>query len=150
MKIKHTHLIVFSGLLWLVAGVSLLNLGLKLLTQAQGFSTFFTFFGAKEEGTTLIIATALLLGIVKGKFVLKKSAAQMLTRIYTLPNPVPLVQAYSRRYLVLLAFMMCLGALIKVLGIPNDVRGFIDIAIGAALIQGSTHYFRVLLTEKAI
>lgn len=149
MKIKHNILIFFSGLLWLTVGVSLLNLGLKLLTQAQDFSSFFAFFGAKEEGTTLIIASALLLGILKGKYVLKKSAVQMLTRIYSLPNPVPIMQSYSRKYLILIIGMMCLGIVIKYLGIPNDVRGFIDIAVGAALIQGSTHYFRVLLKRES-
>ncbi len=150
MKIRHNPLIIFSGMLWLLAGVSLLNLGLKLLTQSNDFSGFFSFFGAKEEGVTLLIATALLVGIVKGKYILKKSAVQMLTRIYSLPNPVPVAQAYSRKYLVLLAGMISLGMIIKYLAIPNDIRGFIDVAIGAALIQGSTHYFRAILMVKRI
>ena len=150
MNIKHTPLIIFSGLIWLLSGVSLLNLGLKLLTRQDGFSSFFNFFGGKEEGSTLLIATALLVGILKGKYVLKKSAVQVLTRIYSLPNPTPVAQAYSSKALILLAGMMSLGMGIKYLGIPNDIRGFIDVAVGAALIQGSTHYFKAILMEKRV
>lgn len=150
MKIKHTPLIIFSGLVWLVSGASLLNLGLKLLTNQHAFSSFFTFFGGKEEGSTLLIASALLVGILKGKYVLKKSAIQVLSRIYALPNPAPVAQAYSSKTLILLAGMVSLGMGIKYLGIPNDIRGFIDVAVGAALIQGSTHYFKAILTEKRV
>ena len=149
MKIKHSKLIVFSGMLWLVVGASLLNFGLKLLTHTHSFSSFFAFFGAKEEGTTLLIATAILVGILKGKYILKKSAARVLTRIYSLPNPLPITQAYSGPYLLLLACMMLLGMGIKYLQVPSDIRGFIDIAIGAALIQGSTHYFRVFIYDTS-
>lgn len=148
MKFKHNSLILFSGFLWLLIGVSLLNLGLKLLTQAHIYSSFFSFFGSKEEGATLLIASALLIGILKGKYVLKKSAMKLLTRIYALPNPASFAEAYSKSYLLLIAFMMSLGMLIKYFEVPNDIRGFIDVAVGAALIQGSTHYFRAILTKK--
>ena len=38
--------------------------------------------------------------------------------------------------------MVGLGALIKVLNLPLDVRGAIDIVIGSALINGAMIYFR--------
>lgn len=137
MKINHSPLILISGLIWLIAGISLLQLGLKLLVITPE--------GAYAEGVTLLIAVALLIGILKGKYVLKKSAMRIVDRILSLPNPVSIAKAYSKKYLLLLAVMVGLGMLVKHSGMREDIRGFIDVAIGAALIQGSTHYFRQLL-----
>ncbi len=38
--------------------------------------------------------------------------------------------------------MIGLGVMIKVLDVPTDLRGWIDTAIGAALINGAVIYFQ--------
>lgn len=126
MKCEQQKLIIFSGMIWLAAGIFLLNLGLNLLSTEP----------------LVLIPLALIVGIAKGRFVLKKSALRVVNRIRSLPNPAPITQAYSLAYILLIASMVGIGMLIKFFECPNDIRGFVDTAIGAALIQGSLHYFR--------
>jgi F0F1-type ATP synthase assembly protein I len=131
MKCEQSKLIIFSGMLWLGVGIFLLNLGLTLLSTEPLF----------------LIPLALIIGVAKGRFVLRKSALRVMDRIRSLPNPAPIAQAYSLGYIILIASMIGIGVLIKVFQCPNDIRGFVDTAVGAGLIQGSLHYFRGAKTE---
>jgi hypothetical protein len=45
--------------------------------------------------------------------------------------------------------MMMLGMIFRYLPIPIDVRGFIDLAIGSALMNGAMLYFRAARIEHA-
>ena len=89
-----------------------------------------------------MVAVCLMIGYLKGKHVLGKSAVRGIERIRAFPNPTSLGNIYSAKYYVLLAIMIGLGLSIKYLGLPHDVRGAIDVAIGAALINGALIYFR--------
>ncbi len=89
-----------------------------------------------------LVAFALMIGYFKGKYVMRKSANRIVARIQGLPNPISLFKAYHPAYFILIASMMGIGMFIKALGLPNEIRGFIDVAIGSALINGSMNYFR--------
>jgi len=45
---------------------------------------------------------------------------------------------------------MGLGMGIRYFGVPVDVRGLIDVAVGSALINGAMLYFRVGVQKKII
>lgn len=148
LKVSHANLVFISGALWLVIGSFLLQLGLTLLFQpAQNtalplLSSLGALIGV-EEASVCIAALALYVGFLKGKMVLSKAAAKGVTRICSFPNPMPLSSIYSAKYYLLLACMIGLGMGVKFFGIPNDIRGLIDIAVGSALINGAVCYFRM-------
>lgn len=150
-KLGHSSLVIISGALWFVVGGALLVLGLSLLSgilEPQFFLStnrapivdLFSASIGREAVVLGLIVAAILIGNFKGRFVLSKAANRGLERIRSLPNPSNIVKIYDKKYYLLLASMVLIGMVVKFF--PHDIRGFIDVAIGTALINGSLHYFR--------
>jgi len=156
IQLRHKHLLIISGLIWLSVGSSLLMMGLNFLlsgTKADRLTGSYPmldsmapYFGNLEQAALVIVAIGLVIGFFKGKFVLGKSAKRGIERIHSFPNPTALSNIYSAKYYILLGLMVGLGMSIKYLGVPTDVRGLVDVAIGSALINGSMFYFRACAT----
>ena len=161
LKMSHKALIIISGLIWFAVGCSLLPLGLNFLLQAvqnrrylgtdsYPFLNFFSSFTSDIENVVIIlIALGMMIGYFKGRYVLGKSASRGVDRIRTFSNPTSLKNIYSAKYYILIAIMIGLGMSMKYLGIPMDVRGFVDVAIGSALINGAMIYFRLAMNTPA-
>lgn len=157
LKLSHRALIIISGIVWFVIGFYLLNLGLNLIATAdpaaqEGYpllNRLASLFGGIAEAGIAVIAVGLLIGYFKGRYVLGKSARKGVERIATFPNPTSLANIYSKKYYILLGSMIALGISIKLFGLPNDVRGMVDIAIGAALINGAVVYFRLAALQTS-
>lgn len=149
LQLSHNKMAIFSGAIWMTIGIFLLQLGLNLLFQpiAVGTSTplfnILSTYISPSEAAIFITVLGLYIGFLKGKYVLTKTANRTLNQIRMLPNPAPLHKMYDRKYYILLGIMITLGMSIKYMGIPNDVRGAIDVIIGSALINGAVHYFRM-------
>lgn len=150
LKLSHASLIFISGLIWLAVGVFLLQIGLRLLLDPslhEGsypiLEFFQSFLGKGQESAIVLIALCLYIGFLKGKHVLGKSARKGVERIRSFSNPTGIQNIYSAKYYILLGVMIALGVSIKYLGLPNDVRGAVDVIIGAALINGAVLYFRM-------
>lgn len=154
MKLSHPKLIAISGAVWFAIGVYLLNLGLNLLvanSTAEGaiiaeyplLQVMTPYLGSIQTAALTLVIIALAIGYFKGRYVLGKSAQKGVERIQSMPNPAPLSKIYSAKYYILLGSMVALGISIKYMGLSNDVRGFIDTIIGAALINGAMIYFRL-------
>jgi hypothetical protein len=143
MKIKQTQAIIFSGTIWFGIGLMLLAKGLNFIILGTGDS-------GKDTLAVGLVATSLLVGFFKGRFVLVKSAKRILARIASKPNPFPLSQLYPLSYYLIILSMVALGVSIRFLPIPVEVRGAIDVAIGSALMNGSLFYFReaIALSKK--
>lgn len=156
MQLRHSTLVAISGVIWLAIGIFLLTLGLNLLTGTLVsveknyplLSILNGFIGSHEQSVILLVAVSLAIGYFKGRYVLAKSAHRVVTRIQTFPNPTSVGNLYSIPYYLLIVGMMGLGMLIKVFGVPSDIRGFVDVAIGAALINGAMIYFRMVLALR--
>lgn len=148
VKFSRKVLCWISGSVWLAIGTWLLWLGMNFLKSAISgeylpipvLSFLYKITGNLELGGILLISLALIIGITKGRFVLSKSANKGVQRIYSLPDPVSILHLYPAKYYILLLSMVGLGFLARLL--PLDLRGFVDVAIGAALINGSIAYFR--------
>lgn len=145
-----------SGAVWLAVGIFLVTIGLfHLLNFLQGplFSTphfspvillsFWTGHDVRQAATVLI-TLSLLIGYVKGKFVLVRSVRRQVTRLRALPPPVSLRLLYGKGYYLLIASMIGLGFLLRVLPISEDLHGAIDMTIGCALIHGAVLFFRAV------
>ncbi len=157
MKLNHFKLILFSGLIWFGIGIYLLSLGMHFIVDtATGeinstsplMATFFPIAGSREQAGMLLIVIGLLIGFLKGRYVLSKTVQRVVQRIISLPLPIKLLQVYGVRYLALIAVMLLLGMSLKWFKLPLDVRGVVDVAIGSALMNGALGYFRMGLALR--
>lgn len=149
-RLKHSTLILISGLVWLGIGYLLLTLGLNFTADALASATSATshpvltslspYVGGMEQAVVIWIALALGIGFFKARFVFSKSVQKSVQRILSLPNPVSIAKIYAPSYYLLLGSMVFLGILVRFL--PLDIRGGVDIVIGSALISGAVLYFR--------
>lgn len=146
----HRISIRLTGLFWFLMGTWLMYKGVKYLSyglfEESGVAALFS---SPKQGAAFLISAGLFGGYLKGKFVLSKSAARVVTRILSLPLPLSLRKIYAPSYWILIGSMMALGMLLNVLPVPLDLRGAVDLAIGAALIRGSFTYFKVIC-DRAI
>ncbi len=162
LKLRHTTMIILSGLVWMGIGTMLLSIGLKLLVASSQYEAtlrgdslpllqaFAPLMADLEQAAIAIIVMSLFIGFLKGRFVLSKSAFRSIAHIRNLEEPANLSSMYSKKYYILLVGMVGLGMSIKYLGIPNDVRGAIDVAVGAALLQGSMVFFRQAVARPKV
>lgn len=156
MKLSHAALTFISGLVWMAVGLFLLPLGLKLILEPSALQQsslpvlnfLKPYAGGLQEAGTIIVAIALFIGFLKGRHVLGKAARKGVERIKSFPNPTSIGNIYSPKYYILLGGMVALGMCIKIFGLPNDIRGFVDIAVGSALINGAMEYFRMALALR--
>jgi hypothetical protein len=151
MGLSRASWVAISGVLWLVVGIGLMTLGLNFVVHTAQFSHGDTtswiakldpLAGGREQAALVLVAIGLIIGFIKGRFVLVKSVKRVVTRILSLPLPLKLSQVYHPAYLALIGSMVFIGMALKWLNLPMEVRGTIDIAIGSALINGSLLYFR--------
>jgi hypothetical protein len=151
MRLSKTAWIAISGMIWFVVGVGLLTLGLNFIvckTQIESQETtsliakIAPLAGGREQAALTLIVIGLVIGFIKGRFVLAKTVRRVVERILKLSPPIKFSQVYSKGYLLLIAGMILLGLSMKWLGFPMEIRGTIDVAIGSALMNGAVAYFR--------
>src|ERR1700722_20240053 len=124
-KTGHRTLICISGLVWLAIGIFLLTFGISLvigtlhnLPFEQRFSlvrSFGALCRSNENGVVVLLALALLIGSMKGRFVLSKSAGTQIARILSFSPPVPFSRIYSLGYYLLIALMIGMGMMLRFL-----------------------------------
>ncbi|MBM3197639.1 MAG: hypothetical protein FJZ58_00090 [Chlamydiae bacterium] len=153
MRIKQSMALILSGGLWMCVGIFLLHKGISLVLHGGSGEAYFLLklqrlTGSLEQASLIGVSLGLLLGFFKGRFVLAKTAKKVIARIYQQPDPFPIRHLYAPSYLILLGAMMALGGILSMGILPYDVRGIVDIAIGAALANGSALYFRQLSDKK--
>lgn len=142
MQTSHKTLYVLQGAVWLMVGAMLLNMGIRFLMS--------TLEEGKENGHLMLLILALILGQLKGRFMMKKVAMRSFDRISKMTQPVALHNIYTKGNYIVIGIMMLLGMGMKFLPVPLEARGFIDVAVGSALIQGSLFYFRLPATPQGI
>ncbi len=154
MRLGKTAWIVISGAIWFIVGIGLLTLGLNFIVfKAQMFPHETTSLiarltpiaGGREQAALALVAIGLIIGFLKGRFVLVKTVKRVVERILALPLPIQFSKVYSRGYLMLIGGMILLGMSMKYLGLSDEVRGLVDVAIGSALMNGASAYFRTAL-----
>jgi hypothetical protein len=155
MKVRQGVAIALSGITWMGIGILLLTKGFSLVLTPLSLSAGALFLpklsslvGSARQASLLLVCVAIFIGFLKGRLVLRKSADRIISRILSLPNPCSFFSIYPRSYLILLGSMMGLGMALKWIPIPYDLKGFIDIAVGSALTNGSAFYFRQLTASS--
>jgi len=154
-KVSHKTLVTISGSVWIGMGLFLLQLGVGLLLEAMRahlilaadkfpLLNLLAGFGGSKTAALIIVIFSLIIGFFKGRFVLRKTVVRSIARIRSFPDPTMIYHLYSKGNIILILGMMGLGMLMRSIGVASDVRAFIDITVGTALIQGGVLYFRSL------
>lgn len=151
---KQRGWILSSGATWFIIGIFLMYKGLRFVAEAQMDPESLSFrwnhsIGSANQASNWIIFFALIVGFAKGRFVFVKTVNRVVSRIRSLSLPIRFSQVYTKSYWILIGSMMMLGMLFRFLPIPIDIRGFVDVAIGSALMNGAMLYFRAARTEAA-
>ena len=133
------RLLQIAGLIWVIVGLFLIYRGSGLYNLA-----------VIEQNTskeTLIISIILgvVIGILKGKFVLSKTALRNRNRINQLVPPISIHQVFSGPFYGFIAGMMILGFLLREFN--EYLGGYVVVAsiycgIGMALIAASRVYWK--------
>ncbi len=151
MRIGHIAGIVISGCVWLGIGCLLTFKGLFLIALAMIADLGSSYplvnlctklFRESERSILFLVFLAVILGLIKGRFVLANTVKRTVKRLLLIPSPLKIQYLFPWSYVILVIGMMSLGMSLKYLPIPKDVRGFIDIAVGSALINGAFIYFK--------
>jgi hypothetical protein len=149
---------VISGVTWLGIGVMLLMKGLRFTVAAAEQTAVSTpllkwvlpMVGSRHQAALLIVCIGLFIGFIKGRTVLAKTVTRIAGRINSHPEGLTLNQAYDRKYWIILCLMMGIGMAFKVLTVPIDIHGLVDISVGSALVNGAMLYFRHILTPQKL
>jgi hypothetical protein len=159
LRFKHSTLVSIAGALWMIMGIFLMNMGLRLIAEKSvivGFTdetsllkTLSNVFGGLQQAAVALIGLGLMIGYMKGRFVLAKTVAKMVARLKSFEEPVSLYRLYSPKFYLLILIMISMGALFRIFEVPSDIRGLIDLAVGAALINGAVLYFKYAKVVKS-
>lgn len=152
MSLSKTTWVAISGTIWFIIGIGLLTLGLNFIVYKSQIEIQETtsliakiapLAGGREQAALVLIVIGLIIGFIKGRYVLVKTVQRVVERILRLSPPIKISQVYSKKYFILICGMILLGLSMKWLGLPMEIRGTIDVAIGSALMNGAVAYFRM-------
>jgi len=160
LRFKPQLIIFLSGLPYFLAGIMLNRKGVNFISEATSLAgelpsltlpfvrPLTSLFGDATMAMIFLVIIALVTGVFKGRKVIVPGVERNLLRLQAQTNPIPLTQTYDRKGWIILGVMMTLGMLINNLPVPIDVRGFVDVAVGVALIQGGVASLRVYRSLK--
>lgn len=151
MRVSHWILVAFASAIWLGIGLFLLNLGVNFVIESTEMAYsgghplilwLGHLLGRPENGAIALFVVAILLGLFKGRTVLKSAADRIVERILTLPNPASPLLVYGRRTYILILSMMALGMVLRLFGVPEEIRGTVLVAVGTGLLHGGVTILR--------
>ena len=133
---RRVHLVIAASI-WTVVGAGLLIMGMV-------FWFHFPYLGFLDNYHLLIGTIALAVGLVKGKFLLDRTAGRVIERVDTLAEPNPfksVFQMFGAKTIALILAMMGIGIVLRVAGVSFEIRGLIYLAVGAALLWSCRRYW---------
>jgi len=154
IKLSHSQLVAFSGVIWLLTGLFLAQYGARLLIGALPLpdpfiawthpllESFASLAGSRENVAVIIVLGCLITGQLKCRYVLSRSIQRGVKRILSLPNPAPFYQIYSLPYYALIGCMILMGVLLRKSGVPDDFRGACYLSIGFGMLRGAALFFK--------
>ncbi len=118
--------------------------GAGLLTMGSVFWFHLPYLGDLDARHLGIGGAALTVGLLKGKFVLDKTAARVIDRTTDLNEANPfksIFQMFGGKTIALIASMMGIGVILRAAGVSFEIRGLIYLAVGAALLWSCRKYW---------
>lgn len=140
MRVQAKTLKAFAGIVWLAVGAGLFSVGLRFV---------FGWHDPESVRTPLGIASALgvgvLVGVLKGTYVLSRTARRNIKRIQCLLEP-RIWQVFTGKFLILILCMMGLGRGLRALAARGYLGGYLGVGgiyvgLGLALAVAALAYF---------
>ena len=133
------RLLQVAGLIWIIVGLFLIYRGSGLYNLAVIEQN------TSKEALIISVILGVVIGILKGKFVLSKTALRNRNRINQLVPPLSIHHVFSSSFYGLIAGMMILGFLLREFN--AYLGGYVVVAsiycgIGMALIAASSVYWK--------
>ena len=133
------RLLQVAGLIWIIVGLFLIYRGSGLYNLAVIEQN------TSKEALIISVILGVVIGILKGKFVLSKTALRNRNRINQLVPPLSIHHIFSGSFYGLIAGMMILGFLLREFN--AYLGGYVVVAsiycgIGMALIAASSVYWK--------
>ncbi len=137
--VNKNSLYTLAGSLWALVGLFLMIRGAIMYQTALDTQN------ASQTALAVSIAVSVLLGIIKGRFVLSKTARRNKSRIDQLEGPLKPHQVYTKSLYFLIAGMILLGVTLRTFN--EYLGGYVVVAaiycgIGLALIISSLVYWK--------
>lgn len=134
MKEKNISLVII-GLIWFSVGIFLSLRGIEWLLEIDVISNLIIFF-----------VTAFVVGLVKGRFVLKRVAKKYCIRAgeieYSKVDTMTgWVKVLGVKGILLIVLMIMLGILLRHSNIDRPILGVIYFAVGIAMLYASKEFF---------
>ena len=129
--------------LWIAASIWTI-VGAGLLTMGGVFWFHFPYLGDLDAEHIAIGFAALSVGLVKGKFVLDKTASRVIENTINLQEPNPfksIFQMFGGKTIALIASMMGIGVILRAAGVSFEIRGLIYLAVGTGLLWSCRQYW---------
>jgi hypothetical protein len=86
----------------------------------------------------------LTVGLLKGKFVLDKTASRVIGNTVNLREPNPfksIFQMFGGKTIALIASMMGIGVILRAAGVSFEIRGLVYLAVGTGLLWSCRQYW---------
>jgi hypothetical protein len=128
--------------LWIAAAIWVV-VGIGLLAMGSIFWFHFPYLGFLDRQHLGFGSLALGVGLLKGNFILTKTATRTIERVEHLAEPNPLksiFQMFGIKTIALILAMMGIGIVLRVAGVSFEIRGLIYIAVGTALLWSARKY----------
>ena len=130
--------------LWIAATIWTI-VGAGLLTMGGVFWFHFPYLGDLDARHLTIGGAALSVGLLKGKFILDKTAQRVIDRTETLSEPnafKSVFQMFGGKTIALIASMMGIGVILRAAGVSFEIRGLIYLVVGTGLLWSCRQYWK--------
>ena len=133
--IPKRYLFLLAGTIWSLVGLILATVGL------------FWIFTVKQPHTLVLVLTpvAIIVGFIKGKFVLFKAANRTSDYIYSRPEKACFGSVFTWTTWLIICLMVTMGQLLRKVIVPvayRDYLGLVYVLIGLALLTSSFVYWK--------
>jgi hypothetical protein len=137
MRLTYTKAVFICAFVWAMVGYRLLSKGILLFSELEKGLEF----GAKDQ-LKWFIGLSLLIGLIKGRWVLRKSADRVIRHIVSFEEPLSIRSFLPKSFYFVMIGMMFLGLSMNLLPFPILLRASIDLTVGVALLLGSLHFLK--------
>ena len=133
------NLYTLAGSIWGLVGLFLVIRGAIMYQAALETQN------ATQTALAISIAISIIIGVVKGRFVLSKTARRNKSRIENIEGPLKIYHVYAKSFYILIAGMIALGVTLRTYN--ESLGGYVVVApvycgIGLALIVSSLVYWK--------
>ena len=137
-NVTKRKLIILAAIVWYIGGFALLLKGSSLLIEAGALRNF-------QYLHLYSFIVAILLGLVKARFIFIKTCEKNITRINNLENPM-FWMFYRNGFFIFLILMIFGGAMLSNISHNNYTMliliGILDLSISTALLTSSYVYWK--------